>query len=58
MPSESCNTSRFVLPNRPSFTGKGTDATAYAWFCWNNFRPPPGRLYVLDSTPLKDRRAK
>lgn len=26
----------YVLSERPSFTGKGTDATAYAWFVWNN----------------------
>lgn len=26
----------YVLSQRPSFTGKGTDATAYAWFVWNN----------------------
>lgn len=25
----------FVLSKRPSFTGKGTDATEYAWFCWD-----------------------
>ena len=25
----------YVLSQRPSFTGKGTDATAYAWFIWN-----------------------
>ena len=23
-----------VLANRPSFTGRGNDATAYAWFVW------------------------
>jgi hypothetical protein len=28
----------YVLSRRPSFTGKGTDATAYAWFVWG-----PGR---------------
>jgi predicted RNA methylase len=28
----------YVLPRRPSFTGKGTDATDYAWFVWG-----PGR---------------
>lgn len=28
----------FVLPRRPSFTGKGTDATEYAWYVWG-----PGR---------------
>lgn len=26
----------YILSQRPSFTGKGTDATAYAWFVWNN----------------------
>lgn len=26
----------FVLSKRPSFTGKGTDATDYAWFYWGN----------------------
>lgn len=25
----------FVLPRRPSFTGKGTDAAEYAWFGWD-----------------------
>lgn len=25
----------FVLSERPSFTGGGTDSTAYAWFVWN-----------------------
>lgn len=25
----------YILSERPSFTGKGTDATAYAWFVWN-----------------------
>ncbi len=24
----------WVIPKRPSFTGKGTDATDYAWFTW------------------------
>ncbi len=24
----------YVLSERPSFTGRGTDATAYAWFVW------------------------
>jgi len=26
----------YVLSKRPSFTGGGTDATAYAWFVWKN----------------------
>jgi hypothetical protein len=25
----------FTLAKRPSFTGKGTDATEYAWFVWD-----------------------
>ena len=24
----------YVLANRPSFTGKGTDATSYSWYVW------------------------
>lgn len=27
-------TGLYTLHNRPSFTGKGTDATAYSWFIW------------------------
>jgi hypothetical protein len=26
----------FTLSKRPSFTGKGTDATEYAWFVWDH----------------------
>jgi len=26
----------YVLSKRPSFTGKGTDSAAYAWFVWRN----------------------
>lgn len=38
----------YVIPRRPSFTGKGTDATAYAWFAWGPGRG--GRWKVLDLT--------
>lgn len=31
-------TQLYVLSERPSFTGKGTDATAYAWFVWSKHR--------------------
>lgn len=27
-------TGLYVLSQRPSFTGKGTDATSYSWFVW------------------------
>lgn len=47
----------YVLPNRPSFTGEGTDSIAYAWFAWpperNRFA---GRLRVLRTTPAAERR--
>ena len=33
-------TQLYVLSERPSFTGKGTDATAYAWFVWSEYRNP------------------
>lgn len=47
----------YVLPNRPSFTGEGTDSIAYAWFVW----PPErgrqaGRVQVLPVTPASERR--
>jgi len=44
----------YVLPNRPSFTGKGTDSTEYAWFHWH--AGSQGLLRVLNSTPLTERR--
>ena len=25
----------YTLSKRPSFTGKGTDATSYSWFMWD-----------------------
>lgn len=28
----------FVLSKRPSFTGKGTDATSYSWYIWEKSR--------------------
>ena len=43
----------YVLPNRPSFTGKGTDATAYAWFVWGLHAEPTVR--VLPTTPRGER---
>jgi len=37
----------YVLSQRPSFTGAGTDATEYAWFGWGpDLRAAPG-VYVL-----------
>lgn len=36
----------YVLPKRPSFTGKGTDSADYAWFVWGPGRG--NRWEVLD----------
>ena len=47
----------FVLPNRPSFTGAGTDATAYGWFRWHKSRRADGVLRVLPLTPDAERKA-
>lgn len=48
----------YVLPNRPSFTGGGTDATEYAWFVWTPERERrAGRQEVLDKTPAHERKA-
>jgi hypothetical protein len=46
----------YVLPNRPSFTGHGTDACEYAWFVWPDARHRRyGRLQVLLETPKEER---
>jgi hypothetical protein len=47
----------YVLPNRPSFTGKGTDSADYAWFVWpRNANRADGGLKILDSTPASERK--
>lgn len=48
----------YVLPNRPSFTGKGTDATEYCWMVWTPERGrTSGRIEILAETPAEQRRA-
>jgi hypothetical protein len=44
----------YVLPNRPSFTGGGTDATDYAWFVWRKGVAP--EVKILATTPASERR--
>lgn len=44
----------YVLPNRPSFTGEGTDATDYAWLHWSGRSPT---VRVLDLTSAEERNA-
>ena len=48
----------YVLPNRPSFTGTGTDGTAYAWFVWrhNRIGRQVSEWHVLPDVPRKDRK--
>jgi hypothetical protein len=40
----------FVLPDRPSFTGYGTDATEYSWFVFGD-PEVAGRWFMLGDTP-------
>lgn len=49
----------YVLPNRPSFTGKGTDSIEYAWFVWDKRLGDRtmGRWTVLPCTPKEERQA-
>lgn len=45
----------YVLPNRPSFNGLGTDSIEYAWFHWHARPRRTGRLEVLPSTSAQER---
>lgn len=45
----------YVLPNRPSFAFKGTDACEYAWFLWGKEPKEHGKLRVLQHTPKGQR---
>lgn len=39
----------YVLPRRPSFTGRGTDSCEYAWCVWHeDRRGPRGSVEVLE----------
>jgi len=51
----------YVLSKRPSFTGKGTDATDYAWFVWDkteritrgiHFVSPPSKEQATEDNKL------
>lgn len=47
----------YVLPNRPSFRGSGTDSPEYAWLMWTEDRKDHGLLRVLNTTPKAVRAA-
>jgi hypothetical protein len=49
----------YVLPDRPSFTGGGSDACEYAWMVWGPERHRTrarGTITVLATTPADERR--
>lgn len=46
----------YVIPDRCSFTGMGTDVTAYAWMRWDSFNlKATGSLTRLGTTDLAER---
>lgn len=45
----------YHLPNRPSFNGRGTDASAYAWFVWPRDTRRRGTYQVLELTSREER---
>ena len=48
----------FVLPNRPSFAGGGTDGRDYAWFVWSvsdGYTGRSARMHILPNTPKEQR---
>ncbi len=47
----------YVLPNRPSFTGKGTDSIEYAWFHWSRLGEAPATVKVLRAVSPAERKA-
>lgn len=36
----------YILSKRPSFTGKGTDSTEYAWFVWSDIKELQGMHWI------------
>lgn len=46
----------YVLPNRPSFTGKGTDSIEYAWLHWRRVEGGPAQVRVLRAVSAGERR--
>lgn len=49
----------YVLPNRPSFDGEGTDATEYCWMVWNRHRVNErGMVRLLGTTPKEERQRR
>lgn len=47
-------TSLYILSQRPSFTGEGTDSTEYAWFVWDKSKRIPQGIHFV-SPPTKEK---
>jgi hypothetical protein len=46
----------YILPNRPSFDGLGTDSACYAWFVWDNeIIRDTGKIQILNYTAKEER---
>lgn len=50
----------YILPNRPSFRGYGSDSVEYAWYVWEEGLKERvfGLHRLLDTTPLAERKAE
>lgn len=47
---------KYELPNRPSFTGEGSDSADYAWMRWpRDWERTSGALHLLRSTSAQER---
>lgn len=53
----------YLLPNRPSFNGKGADTSEYGWFVWKRndqgtYESKTGIVQILNETPKENRNPK
>lgn len=53
----------YILPNRPSFDGNGSDTSEYAWFVWKKniqgtYEASQGVSQILANTPKETRKPK
>jgi len=48
----------YVLPNRPSFAFGGSDSCEYGWAVWHKVPQSEGKIKMLNTTPLNERKRK
>lgn len=50
----------YIFPNRPQFVHGRTDNCEYTWALWDTSKEPgsPGKVVMLDATPLEERKLK